>query len=151
MFLSQIIATSYEINNGVCSIDGVVQATTQSCDDAAKTIFTILGAILIPLLIISLVFFIFWIITLVHAIKHDDVNGRIGWIAGHIVALFVGFSWLVTIIYYFAVMRPYKKSKINPGATPTPVQAQNTVTPVVTPTPEVTPTETTPTNPTPSV
>src|SRR5262245_20115771 len=109
MILSPIFAVSYELSNGVCTVDGVVQATTQPCTDGIKTIGTILGLILIPILIVALVFLVFWILALIHAIKHEDIKDRNVWLIGLIASFFLGFMWVVTIIYYFVVMRPYKK------------------------------------------
>ncbi len=131
MHQALIIAKSYVIDNGVCSVDGVIQSSTQQCDDALKGILGILAAIIIPLLVISLVFLVFWIIALIHAVKHQNIQNRGLWLGILIGSFFVGMTWLAAIIYYFAVMRPYKKGKAS-GHIPDasyPTQPQNTIVP----------------------
>lgn len=122
-------ATSYEINNGVCTVDGVIQATTQPCTDGLRGIFTILGIVLIPLLLIGLLLFVLWVITLIHVIQHEDIKDRTLWLVLLIVGFLIGLLWLVAPLYYFIVMRPYKKGGArelgaappnNPPQTPAP-------------------------------
>ena len=116
--LNSFFGVSYDLNNGICTIDGVLQSSAQPCEDAIKGILGIILSILIPLIILSLVFFAFWIITLIHVSQHKNVPSRVFWIIAHIVSIFIAFPWLVTIIYYFVVMRPYNKTKKNLPASP---------------------------------
>lgn len=96
-------ARSVEYVNGRCYVDGVRQLTTSECDG----IGIIILAIIIPLIIIALALFVWWIFTLIHVITHEDVPNRVVWLVLH----FVGLSTLAAPIYYFAVQRPYNKSK----------------------------------------
>ena len=119
--LSQFFANSMEYNNGLCYINGVLQPSTEKCEQATKGILAIFGAILIPLIIVSIVFFVFWILALIHAIKNQDIKDRTMWIVLLVGSMFVGFVWLVTVIYYFVIMRPYKKGLARDPM----IQAQN--------------------------
>lgn len=58
---------------------------------------------LIVIFLVGLGLFIWWISTLVHVIKHEDVDNRILWIVLH----FVGLGILCAPVYHFAVKRPY--------------------------------------------
>jgi len=62
-------------------------------------------AILIPLFLIFAVCAVFWIITLIHALKHPDVPNRTLWIVLHFILL----GPLAGPVYFFAVKRPYDK------------------------------------------
>ena len=124
MFFKELFAASYELKNGSCYVDDVLQTSTQPCDDALKGVFGILGAILIPLLLIGLVLFVFWILALVHALQHQDIQNRGVWLAVLLVSFFIGLVWLAGPVYYFAVMRPYKNGGARAGSTPNPATAQ---------------------------
>lgn len=105
------LAKTYELTNNTCYIDGVVQATTTSCDNIAKTILGIGLAIFVPLVIASLVFFVLWLVMLIHAISNQDLKDRTIWIVALVASFFLGFMWIVAIAYYFAAKRPYDKQK----------------------------------------
>jgi hypothetical protein len=109
VMLSQFFANSMEYNNGLCYINGVLQPSTEKCEQATKGILAIFGAILIPLIIVSIVFFVFWILALIHAIKNQDIKDRTMWIVLLVGSFFVSLNWIVTVVYYFVIMRPYKK------------------------------------------
>lgn len=108
-FLNNFGASSFELKNGVCTVDGVIQSSTQPCEEAITGIFGLITAILVPILIIGLVFFVFWVIQFVHVIKHQDIKDRGLWIGVLAGSLLLGLIWAAVIVYYFAVMRPYKK------------------------------------------
>lgn len=105
-------AKSYEIINGQCYIDGILQSSTVACDNAFKNILGVLGLIFIPLIIFGIIFFIWWVFCLIHAIKHEDIPDRTVWLIVLIGGFFLGFSGIAAVIYYFAVKRPYQKSKM---------------------------------------
>ena len=113
-----LLATSYEYTNGNCYVDGVLQSTTEQCTDITNTAGAFFGLgvafifLMIFLIIIWLVFFIFWIIQLIHVIQHQDIKDRTMWIVLQIAAFFLGFIWLIVPIYYFIVMRNYKKQQL---------------------------------------
>jgi energy-coupling factor transporter transmembrane protein EcfT len=101
----ELFAKSIEYVNGYCYVDGVLQSSNDTCTTAG----TIAIAILLPLILVGVALFIWWIITLVHALSHPDVPNRVLWIVLH----FVGLGTLAAPIYYFAVQRPYNKSKVS--------------------------------------
>ena len=105
-----LLAKSYEITNNVCYVDGIAQATTTSCDNVVKTIVGIGLAIIIPLVIISIAFFVFWLLMLIHSISNEDLKDRTIWIVALVASFFLGFMWIVAIAYYFAAKRPYDKA-----------------------------------------
>lgn len=111
MGLFNSLAQSYELTNGVCRIDGVQQATTQPCDDAFTTGFIWIGGFLGAIVLIFLASFIFWLIALIHAINNQDIKDRNIWLAVLAAGFFLGFAGIAGVVYYFAVMRPYKKQK----------------------------------------
>ena len=102
-------AASYEYINGKCYVDGVLQATNQQCDNVGKAALGIIAIILIPLLILGLVFFIWWIFMVIHVAKHEDIKDRTVWLIVLLTALPLGLIWVAAPIYYFAVKRPYDK------------------------------------------
>ena len=80
--------------------------------------------------ILSIVFvsFVFWVITLIHLIKHDDVPNRTLWLILH----FVGLQLLAGPIYYFVVKRQYDTAHvgskpIEKSAVPTPPSSDGPV------------------------
>ena len=120
-----LLAKSYQLTNGQCYIDGVLQASTDPCTEPFK-FFLGAGAVFLALLmflfVVGLAFFIFWIVMLVHAIQHEDITDRTIWLIGLVGSLVLGFSWLIAIVYYFAVKRPYdaKSRQIATTQKPTP-------------------------------
>ncbi len=66
----------------------------------------IIAAILIPLLLVGIVLAVFWFISLLHVIQHEDVPNRMIWIILH----FVGLGPLAGVVHFFAVKLPYQKS-----------------------------------------
>ena len=112
-----LLATSYEYTNGNCYVDGVLQSTTEQCTDITNTVGAFFGLgvafifLMIFLIIIWLVFFVFWVIQLIHVIQHQDIKDRTMWIVLLFAAFFLGFIWLIVPIYYFVVMRNYKKQQ----------------------------------------
>jgi len=98
-----LFAKTIEYVNGVCYVDGVLQSTNDTCTTAG----TLALAVLIPLILIGVVFFVWWIITLIHVLTHPDVPNRVLWIVLH----FVGLGTLAAPVYHFAVKKPYDKSK----------------------------------------
>lgn len=122
-----LLATSYEYTNGNCYVDGVLQSTTEQCTDITNAIGAFFGLgvafifLMIFIIIIWLVFFVFWIIQFIHVIQHQDIKDRTMWIVLQIVALLFGFIWLSVPVYYFVVMRNYKKQQtINQNNNPIP-------------------------------
>lgn len=99
----ELFAKSIEYVNGYCYVDGVLQSSSDSCTAAG----TIAMAILLPLILVGVALFVWWIITLIHVLSHPDVPNRVLWIVLH----FVGLGTIAAPIYYFAVQRPYDKSK----------------------------------------
>lgn len=102
-----------------------------SCTEAGKVV----AAILIPFLLVFAVLTVFWIISLIHLVKHEDVPNRTLWIILH----FVGLGPLAGIIYFFVVKRPYDRSHLAgtnnvPPANPVSDQ-QSSQPPVATPQP----------------
>src|ERR1700722_6199306 len=81
-----------------CTLNG--QPT--SCKDAAGAIAGV-GLFFVLFIIFCIVSTIFWIISLVHVLTHEDVNDRVLWI---VVIIFVPFgAW----VYFFGPRRKYKK------------------------------------------
>lgn len=105
-----LLAKSYELANGQCYIDGVLQATTDACTEPFKFLLgagALFLALAMFLLVLGLIFFVFWIVMLVHAIQHEDITDRTIWLITLAGGLILGFTWLVAILYYIAVKRPY--------------------------------------------
>jgi len=110
----QILAKSYELTNGKCYVDGVLQSTTGDCTHFIKAFLGIGALILIPFLIIGLALFIFWVVMLAHAIKNDDLKDRNIWLIGLIAGFFFGVYWIIAFVYYFAAKMPYDRAKKSP-------------------------------------
>ena len=108
---------SNEYGSGTCVINGKRMPCDQMMNqvgDAAKDV----GAFLLPVLVmffifglISLFFFIFWIITLVHAIDKPIQNKGL-WIVAMILTGALG-----SIFYYFLEMRPYNRRLLRTQST----------------------------------
>lgn len=105
------------------------------CGQVTKAVGGFFGAfflIFAAAAVLALVNLVFWIISLVHVLQHEDVKDRLVWI---IIILIVP---LGAIIYFFAVLLPYKKqhpvnapaaSSVMPSqpyTPPVPVAPQNT-------------------------
>lgn len=82
---------------------------TMFADEAANvTGDAVVGGVLLLFIFFGLILlafaalFVFWIITLVHAISHEDVPDRVLWIVLHFVV-----GAIMGPIYWFAVKRPY--------------------------------------------
>ncbi|MBP7821053.1 hypothetical protein KA043_03030, partial [Candidatus Saccharibacteria bacterium] len=109
-----IMAKSYEYTNGNCFVDGVLQPTTEQCTNVTNAFFNVGIALLVLFIffaVITLTLFVFWVIQLVHVIKHEDIKDRTMWIVLLVASFIVGFMWLIVPVYYFAVMRNYNKNK----------------------------------------
>ncbi len=59
--LQPLFAQTYEYSNGICKVDGIIQASTQPCEDAGKLFLGVAAAIFIPIFLIILLFLVFWI------------------------------------------------------------------------------------------
>jgi type VI protein secretion system component VasK len=108
------MAKSYEYTNGNCFVDGVLQPTTEQCTNVTNAFFNIGIALLVLFIffaVITLTLFVFWVIQLIHVIKHEDIKDRTMWIVLLVASFIVGFMWLIVPVYYFAVMRNYNKNK----------------------------------------
>ena len=110
------LAKSYELHNNQCYVDGVLQSTTSACNGPLSIL---IGIILIPLIIIWLLFLVFWVMMLIHAIKHENLENRDAFLALLIAGFFFGFGWIAAIIYYFAAKRPYDRKQREALAQPT--------------------------------
>lgn len=122
--LTTFAASSYVLENGVCTVDGVIQDATTRCDDIGKAFLGFGLGLILLFLVLFIIFLVFFILAMVHVISHKDVEHREFWIAGLIISLFIGLSWILVIVYYFAVMRPYKKTHMS---VPIPQQQSTTV------------------------
>ena len=98
-----LFAKTIEYTNGYCYVDGVLQSSSETCTEVGALAL----AILLPLIIVGVAFLVWWIITLIHVLSHEDVPNRVLWIVLH----FVGLGTLAAPVYFFAVQRPYAKSK----------------------------------------
>lgn len=152
-----IFASTYEITNGICYIDGIAQSSTSACTEGIKQAVSLAGIFLIPIILIAIAITVMWIMSLIHVITHEDVPNRVLWIVLH----FVGLNGLAGPVYLLAVKRPYDKRKLatatatqpqatqaayapeQPTITTTPEQAQ---TPVSTPPAQTDPSQTPPSN-----
>jgi uncharacterized BrkB/YihY/UPF0761 family membrane protein len=96
-----------------------VDITTETTDAAnnavAGGVLAAFGGFLFVLVIIGVLFFIFWLVMLLNALKLDEETFRkIGsgektlWLVILGVSLFVGLAWLAALIYYFVI---YRKAK----------------------------------------
>lgn len=119
--LSNIISNSINYDNGKCYVNGVLQPNSDAC-----TPFLSGGLILFGLLMVFLlIMLIFWVLALIHAVKHEDIKDRNMWIILLVAGVVVGFASTVTVVYYFVVMRPYKKGLAR--ATPQPASPSSPV------------------------
>ncbi len=83
-----------------------------------------LGIFFLVFAVFGLAFFVVWVITLIHLIKHEDVPNRTLWLVLH----FIGAPFLASLIYFFVVKRPYDKAHagsapVAPAAPQPPVEA----------------------------
>lgn len=88
-----------------CTINGR-PGTPEECSRFVKNFLGIGIAIFIPIILLILIFVVWWLVTLIHAITHEDVPDRILWIVLHLII-----GAVVAPVYYFAVQRPYNKNK----------------------------------------
>lgn len=100
--MMNLFAKSIEYSNGYCYVDGALQSSSNACTEAGALVL----AIFIPIILLGIAMFAWWIITLVHVLSHDDAPDRVLWIVLHFVV-----GAIVAPIYYFVVQRPYKKQK----------------------------------------
>jgi hypothetical protein len=110
--MSKLAATFAQFESSyyaTCTINGR-PASAEECADVGKVAL----AIIVPIVLIGLALFVWWIFTLVHVLKHEDVPNRVLWIVLH----FVGLSLLAAPIYHFAVKRPYDRSHKSAPKTP---------------------------------
>lgn len=119
--MSGIFASTYEITNGICYIDGIAQSSTDACTEGIKQAAGLAGVFLIPIILIAIAITVMWIMSLIHVITHEDVPNRVLWIVLH----FVGLNGLAGPVYLLAVKRPYDKRKLA-TATAQPTQPQAT-------------------------
>ena len=70
--------------------------------------------VLVSFAIVGLAGFVFWLLMLIHAIKHPIAN-KVIWILG-----FVFFGLITAILYYFVVKRSYVSTALSAGVPPTP-------------------------------
>lgn len=96
---------SMEFVNGDCYIDGVLQSADQCAAISGAGLLLILG-LMLPLILLGIALFVWWIISLVHVLSNADVENRVLWIV-----LILLFGTIMAPIYYFAAQRPYNKSK----------------------------------------
>lgn len=97
-----IFAKSIEYSNGYCYVDGALQSSSNACTEAGAFVL----AIFLPIIILGVGMFVWWIITLVHVLSHEDVPDRVLWIVLHFVV-----GAIIAPIYFFAVKRQYDRSK----------------------------------------
>lgn len=102
-------------------------STTSSDTAATAATTTAAGGLVIGVLIFWLIFlvigigfFIFWVIMLIDAFKRtnwqDDSQKNL-WLILLIVSIFVGFSWLAAVLYYFIIKRALdSKATVAPAA-----------------------------------
>jgi hypothetical protein len=86
-----------------CSLNNTLDCTKITANSTGTSAGTF-GALFFFLgifILIAVVCFMFWILSLVHVIKHADVKNRIAWL---IIILLVPFGG---IIYFVAILRPY--------------------------------------------
>lgn len=98
----ELFARTYELVNGNCYVDGLLTSGHSCTSGIAWLTF----AIFAPLMIIGVGFIVWWFVTLIHVLTHDDVKDRVLWIVLHFVI-----GGIIAPIYYFAVQRPYNKAK----------------------------------------
>jgi len=84
-----------------CTVNGEPAPCSQAAGVSA--------IIVLPMIILYVVLFVFWVKSLMHVIKHQDVPNRTLWLVLH----FVGVGILAGIIYKFVVQKPYEKSHAN--------------------------------------
>jgi glucan phosphoethanolaminetransferase (alkaline phosphatase superfamily) len=98
-------------------------ALAQTADDVATTaagtgIFAAMFGFWAIFGVISLVFFIWWIVLLIDLTKREFPE-KTTWLILMVVGLLIGFVWLIDIIYYFAIV---KKGTGKSGGTSAPAQ-----------------------------
>jgi hypothetical protein len=96
-----------------------VDLTTETTDAAnnavAGGVLAAFGGFLFVMVIIGILFFVFWLVMLLNALKLDEGTfQKIGsgektlWLVILGVSLFVGLAWLAALVYYFVI---YRKAK----------------------------------------
>jgi len=95
-----------------CTING----RPASCARVLHDVLPVLLFVVIPLFILLVVCAVFWVISLVHVLGHQDVPDRVLWIVLHFVLL----GPLAGPIYYVAVQRPYERRRASMLRPPTP-------------------------------
>lgn len=88
-----------------CTINGEPRPI-EDCEQA----FALAGILLIPILLIGLALFVFWVMAIIHVFSNADVPNRTLWI---VLLLVIG--GLAAVAYFFVVKRPYDKQKAAGG------------------------------------
>jgi len=109
----QTLATSISYENGVCTINGVVQQNPDACTEAIKPILGIAAAIFVPILLLIIASLVLWVVALVHNLRHPELPNQQTWTIILILSMLFGVSGIFALVYYFAVMRPTKNSSAN--------------------------------------
>jgi len=98
-------ATSVDSN---CHINGEPVPCDEIFGDWGWAIGAGFIVFLLGFVVITIAVLIFWLLMLIHSIRHPVPNQQT-WIIIHIVALLIGLALISAIAYYFAVKRPYDK------------------------------------------
>lgn len=94
--MNNILSTLAEMSNVTVSTDGGSSAGA----GAALFVIVLFGV----LGLVSVILLVFWVMSLVHLIQHEDIKDRTLWL---ILLFLVG--GIIGPIYHFAVRKPYEK------------------------------------------
>ncbi len=89
--------------------------------EKAKPLIGIGVGLLIFLLVVGIVSFVFWLIMLIHALRHDSPDKNT-WIIILVISFFTGFSLIAAFVYLFAEKKKAEQATLakNVPENPTP-------------------------------
>lgn len=93
---------------------GIVKADDYSAAPpvAAFGVLAGLGGVLLIFFFVSIAAFVFWVVMLIDALQRknwQDESQKNLWLILLIVSFFVGFSFVVALVYYFVIRKPLGK------------------------------------------
>lgn len=97
------LLTQFAQSGSNCTLNGQPVDCSELADKAAPFLGLGIGLFVLFIVIagiIAIATFVFWILMLLHAIKHQSPDRTI-WIAGLIIAFLTGFMFIGALLYFF--------------------------------------------------
>lgn len=87
-------------------------ADSSSSSGGFVLVSIIWSLITIGMLAIIILTTVYWVLSLIHALQHEDVKDRTVWIV-----VLIAFGGISGIIYHFAVRKPYEREHLAAAST----------------------------------